>query len=319
MKIFDKKTLIAVSLLFLTLTACSPYQYQKEITTFKEGVDSSYQTILKLKNKRVAYLESVRNKELVSQKKPIDFSEGCDKLRKDYLRFVSDGVKIPKSSYSDCYATPQGKTNDSNISNIMAISTGLQAYSTALMDITNASDQNELQDAFSDFNSSTKNLLESINQKLSEQNKTEYDAISNLVLSLGNTILNQERFYVLKNAVNHADPLVIQASKLLEEAAFYLYEKEVDKVFEEMLDYANSVDSNGDYLNNWNKMNDYTQSYVSTIQKSPVFAFKALVTAHITLKKALNNPLNQKQINAALDNIMAFKNSADAALKAIQK
>lgn len=314
MRIFENIRLTPLLLILLVLSACSPYVYEKEVTIFREGVEKSAQSILELKQKRIAHLETKRDKDLDVSKKPIDFSEGCDKLRKEYLNSVSEGSSIPVDSYSDCYATPKGKSTDPNISNIVALSTGLTAYSAALVNITNASDQNELQQAFSEFNNSTKKMLESINKKLDDKNEAKYNAISGLVFSIGNVVLNQMRFNALKTGVNQADPMVAKASELLEEAAFYLHEKEVNREYSAMLKYAQTANPANDYLASWKNMDQKAEKYVLTIKNSPVHAFKALASAHVALKKSLNDPGNQAQLNAVLENANAFKDSADAAL-----
>jgi len=301
------------------LGACSPYVYKKEIKTFEEGVEATSQTIIDLKKQRVSYLKKNRDEGLKQNRSTIDINAtGCDNLRKEYTDSITKGMPISKDALAKCHTTPQGAITDPGISNILALSEALKRYASALTSITKAEDENDLKNAFSEFNTSTKEMLEALNNKLEEKGEKKYDAVSGLVWTAGTIILNQRRFNALKDGVNEADPIVEKVALLLQEAAFYLHEKNISNEYLEMVKFANSVDTSGDYLSNWKQVDQKVVAYVDTIKNSPVNAIMALSKAHASLKESINDPSNQKQLDAAFKNAKAFKDSADAAKEAFK-
>ena len=301
------------------LGACSPYVYEKEITTFGEGVDKTSQAMIELTKQQISYLEEKRDEELLKSKTTIDINtNGCDTLRTKYTTLIAKGEPIDKKAFKECFVTPTGPSIDPGISNILALTEALNRYSASLISITKAEDENDLKNAFSEFNASTKKMLEALNEKLDENNEKKYNAISGLVWTTGSIILNQRRFNTLKEGVNQADPIVSKISKLLQEAAFYLYEKNIKSEYRAMLDYANSVDTTGDYLANWKQVDQKVAAYVNTIKNSPVNAFDSLSKAHSSLKDSINDPANQEQLNAVFQNAKTFKDSADSVIEALK-
>lgn len=315
---FKAKTLL-LALPFLE--ACSPYVYEKEIKTFAEGVEITSQTMFELKKQRIGYLEAKRDEFLIknSNSEKIDLeTAGCDDLRKEYTNSITKNVPIDTMAYGKCYVTPQGLSTDPGLLNIFALSESLNEYASALTKITKAEDENDLKNAYLEFNNSTKAMLEALNNKLDEKGEKKYDAVAGLVWTTGSLILNQRRFDALKDGINEADPIVMKISALLEEGAFNLHEKNIRSEYEDMVNSANSIDSSGDYLNNWKQVDQKVTSYVNAIKNNPVNAFKPLQKAHASLKESINNPSNQKQLEAVFKNTKAFKDSADSVKEALK-
>lgn len=312
-----KITPLCLAFLMAFLSACSPYVYEKEIKAFGDGVSLSSQTMQTLEQQHLTDLQNKRDNELIKQKASIDFSNGCDELRKKYVDSIQTGQVLNEKAYQDCYATPKGTSVDPNLNHIAAIIDGLNRYSAALVRITTVGDEDALKQAYTDMHNSEKQLLEALNKKLSEKQQQQFDLVSDFVWTVGNIVLNQRRFDTLKKGVNRADPIVQKASKILREAAFYLHEKKVNQNYRTMLRYATTVDTSSDYLEKWKQMDQYTADYVDSIKNSPVYSFDLLAQSHTALKQSLDNPSNQAQLYAVLENVNRFKQSAESAYQSI--
>jgi hypothetical protein len=188
-----QRTTLAPTFLALTClaaSACSPYVYETEITTFREGVDESVEAYEELVPVYTEWAINERSEELFAIFENDDVkpstTDACNGLRRVFEdRFASQGDTgaeadlgadlITGEEYSACHVTPLGReVSEAGPTNLALLGSALKAYAGGLAAITTAGDEATLQTAFADFNTSAKSLLESLNAELNERQEPKY-------------------------------------------------------------------------------------------------------------------------------------------------
>ena len=330
------KRLIQVSFASLlvaafSLGACSPYAYREEIATFGSGVDTSVQTFTSMKPAYTAWATEQRDRELLrgfesSGVRP-STSEGCEELRARYDDAFAEtgapaGDLLTAEDYAGCHVTPVPRVNPAKgLPNIESLGLALEDYAAALAALTNADDEEALEQAFGQFNASATSLLTTVNEELAKKSRPQVEAVGALVYQVGLTYLRQRRFAALKQAVNDYDEVVGRAADLLAEAAFDIYGPTLTEKKQD-LEAAENKAVNitpGSYVAVWSDIDKARDGYIKAFQDSPVYAFIKIKTTHRALRDSVNDPANRAQLEALHDNAVALKKAAEAALRAVRQ
>lgn len=313
------------------LSACSPYVYKDEIAAFGGGVDKSVAAFGALHPALVAYETAERDKELLafaSDNIMPAISDGCEVLRTAYVSRLAKALENPTgdlltaTDFAACIVEPVPDADPQiGLPNLTALGETLKAYAAALVAITDAGDEEELRSAFTNFNTSAVSLVGAVNKELEKKQKEKVSAMANLVEETGLIFLRQRRFNALKKAVNSSNEVVSTAAILLADAAFAIYGPTLTAkkdALDEAADAATNVPSDT-YISVWTSLQTARTAYLQAFKDSPVSAFAKIQTTHEALRKSINNPKNQAQLNATLANAKALKKTAEAALAAIRK
>lgn len=315
---------IAFLPILLLASACSPYIYQKEVALFGKGVDDSIASFEELKQKERERLIVLRNANLKKQGGTILTSPGCDDLQIKYEDGFAKEARnvLTEADYEACQVTPAGNPKvDPMLPNLTAMGEGLKRYAAALGAVTNAEDATQLQNSFTEFNSSVTGLLQAVNKELAEKNKQKFDALAGLVYQAGITYLNQRRFNALQKAVNDTHPVIKTAAELMAIGAFTMYGPELSTT-DARLDQLQSAAkgrTGDDFVRAWQEVNAERDKFVEQFRKSPVGVFRKLTETHEALRNSVNDPGNADQIQQVLTNAKAFQTSAQTALQAFKK
>ncbi|EAR21992.1 hypothetical protein [Nitrococcus mobilis] len=314
----------------VSLGACSPYVYKEEIGTFSDGVKDSLRSFNALKPTYTAWATEQRNRQLLEEfvnngTRP-SVSDACLELRLKYeTAFAAGGAPggelISEADYAACMVTPVPRTDPDGgrLSNLEALSGALNNYIAGLLAVTDAEDENTLQRAFGELNTSATALVSTVNEELLKRNQETLDAFGSLVYEGGLAYLRHRRFEALKEAANNTDEAVGKAADLLAEAAFDIYgpvltdkERALDKAQRQSL----NVTANN-YVQVWSDIKSARATYIQALRDSPIYAFHGIKSTHSALRDSLNDPTNRKQLEALYENAVALKKAAEGALEAI--
>ena len=317
----------AMAVAILGLGACSPYIYDNEIKTFSSGVDAvvvSLQTYLDQAAKERQQERLADLKKQAAAGKKIGVSDGCVTLLSGLEASLNEPLnyRVSRSQLAKCQVLPVPSPAPGPVyANIKALGQSLQGYAAALGAITNAGDTETLVAASGDLTSKINGLIEEVNKE------TKSDVSTSLVDPVGNVLregvtlyLNQRRLGTLKTAVNNADPAIEHAARILARAMSEMFLNDVSQQFVKLNGSAagGGQAEGDDFVSVWTAVQKKRDSLVQQLGNNPNVILESLVNSHKALVEAINNPDDEKQLGAVIQNVEAFYDTARALKMALK-
>ena len=311
----------ATATAILGLGACSPYLYEDEIKTFSSGVDTavvSLQTYLDKAAKAHQEQRFANLKKAAAGGKKIGVSAGCVKLQADLEASLDDPLsyRIDRSELAKCQVLPVPNPPPGPVyANFNALGQSLQDYAAALGVITNAGDSESLVSASGRLTSKINGLIAEVNKATGSEISTDSIRPVGNVLREGLTLyLNQRRFDTLKTAVNKAQPAIEQTAMLLARAMTQMFLNDVGQRFLELNDTALMGDTatGDDFVSVWIAAQQKRDVLVQQLKNNPNVILRSLVISHKALVDSINDPADEQQLGAVIQNVKAFYDAARA-------
>ena len=316
---------ICLLLSSLVLIGCSPYVYEKEITTLHGGVELVNNTF---KEYNSIYLASSQKKFLENNVSSTDgtalLTDGCQELLDLFDQLEKEPLKaIDLTEHrKKCQLTPPTETYPVDINpNLSMISATLLDYSKSLKAITNAEDKQALQAAFNETSANLISLVDTLKkEKLTDDEKKAMSSVATVVYKVGAAILDQRRYEVLKSSVNEAHSVVEIAAHYLSIATSKIFLKLANEKLRQMGELENSLSEKQgeEYQVSWKKLNEARIDYINLINSNPNNIYSSLVAAHDSLVESINDPDNPDQLKAVVANAKDFFESAKSASESVK-
>lgn len=287
---------IVLLLLFASLAGCSPYSFQKEVTSFDSGVDQLSSAFTSGFSALASDRQAKLQRDLTKSRGKVSMTSSC-------LAAPSDlAPDAPPCELFPAGATPPGLSEiEKTRGKTTVVLSALKAYADALAAVTNAADRAAFNNAVAQLSGSVGALANAAGAVVPGAS-TVAPAAVNLVGWLFGTALDQQRFDSLKSAVNavgtappnQQSPMSVVATTVgaglfaLSQARQTILVSEV----QELSGQLQPALSDAAYQRG---LGD-TQSVLAVLdglrQANPTAAAQALVKAHDALVAAVNDPAN---------------------------
>jgi hypothetical protein len=331
-----RKTGKCVFILVLTLIvcSCSPTVYKKEVGLFSQGVENATSTFEKLRQKNLAIEQKKLENKLAGNRIDIEASHECsdivNKMQKqarclaEWAKFHAKKIDIKPtcSEPLDFYESPielilkcqigpldnnmQVEPNklepDAVYEQTALMSKKLSEYASALSEIVDSKDIDELQSALGEAKTAVEGLANRYKDSTNKEvpNVEAIGPISELVGTVATSALEWRRFNAMKKIVNRADPIVTAAAKRLSINAMPLLLKtRIRPAKEKLIKAAEEFNpifmkkKDFNYPKKLKSIKEAYTAYIQNLKNDPSSAFEALAGAHTALKDALNEPKTQ--------------------------
>ncbi|OIQ82493.1 hypothetical protein GALL_357150 [mine drainage metagenome] len=307
------KSLVIITLGTTLLSACAPYAYNSEITSFANSVNTVVSTHQTGKQAIAIQIAQQQQAAHIAAKDRLDLLPGCDS--------VDPSGNPPK--LKDCTVVKFGEVHAPkatpeliHLANDEPLFAALKAYVTALTAVSNAEDDAALTKATQSFTSAASGLTDAVAKLAPETPSSALVTSAGGVLGQGISLyLNSRRLAVLRTIVSAVDPSIITLGQTVETDLYVIRAHQIRQMQKELhADVATFQAETVDKLNE----SDYQTKLVALQTKVAAFnqaraadpkaIAKAMVNAHHQLAVALQN--KSEQILPVLTAVADFSSAA---------
>jgi transcription initiation factor IIF auxiliary subunit len=342
--------------ILIVMCACSPVVYKKEVSVFSQGVENVTSAFEKLRQESIEMDQQDLDDLFAKSLTDIDVSDECSdlvsKLQKQANCFgkwakylAGEGEKptmceepigffeLPIDFAQKCQIGPidaEGRIDPSKfeaepvLRQTAVMSNKLSEYASALSEIADSKDIEELQSALGEAKAAITEVADHYKDLTDKEvpNAQAIGPISELLSTVAVTTLEWRRFNAMKEIVNKADPTVTAAGKRLSINTMPVVFKtrirpaQVNLV-EAAEEFNPEILTTGNYPSKLKSIREAYTIYIQQLENDPSSAFKAMVNAHTALKDALNDPKTRYENMQA--KIKIFYEKAKAVHDALDK
>ena len=316
-------------LIILFLYGCSSTSYKKEMDAFKNattGAKSVFEGLITIEQGSAEKIEFLENLNEIDQSNIIalKLSNECAVLDKvttnSNLELLQKAEKCRIQYYGKSIEDKDLVSPDISAPQGIKLLKLITEYSISLADLAGGEDIESINESAEKLRASVLSLATEVNKSVSGG---EISAIADPITALVQTIflnyLNHKRFIALRAAVNEAHAPLITSIEILKQQASSAYLSAVLLDYQELnykvsrfkvedkqksVDQAYSIQNEGIKLQN-------------LVKNNPVKIFDKMLAAHVSIKKSLDDPKNQR--DHVFQAITEFRDSVESIIKALEK
>jgi len=309
-----KRNLVSTTLAIVLLSACSPYVYKPEITSFANGIDaivSVHQTGEQTIATQIAQQQQAAH---VAAKDHLDLLPGCDAVDPSGNPPRLADCAVVK--FDDKLAPPPTQVQV-HLANDGPLFSALKAYAAALVAVSNAADDATLAQATQGLTSAAGGLAGAVAKLAPTAPGIALVTSAGGLLSQGVSLyLDSRRYAALHTIVPAIDPAIITLGKTVEADLRLIRAHQIVQLQKDL--HADVAPFQADSVGTLTE-SDYQAKFTALQTKVAVFnqaraadpeeIANAMVDAHHRLAAALQN--NSGQIVPILTAVTSFSTAAD--------